>query len=134
MANEGNLKPFKKGDTEIQSMGGIASGESRRKKKEFRERLEVLYEMAVFSGDKKDLEDGSSLEEMAEENTSVLDAMALRVIQMALSGDRESIKLALSITGQLDPPKEEADDIGDGFLEALSGTAAQDWEDYNGKE
>lgn len=134
MANEGNLKPFKKGDTDLQRKGGIASGEARRNRKAFRDRLELLYDMAVFPGEKTEVEDAGSITELSEQNTSVLDAMALRIVQMALGGDRDAIKLALQITGQLEPPQEAPEAADDGFLEALAGTAAQDWAEESDEE
>ena len=51
MANQQNLKPFNKMNSEealkIQKKGGVASVEARRKKKAFREQMQMLLEKNV---------------------------------------------------------------------------------------
>lgn len=138
MANEENLKKgkatqFRSGEEAAKNgkKGGQASGKSRREKKAFRERLEILMQLPVEQGDRLNLDDVKSLSDFDDANALATDIIAVQLMSRAMGGDLNAIKLALSITGQLTPPPEQPAVTDDGFLDALAGTAAEDWSDGN---
>ena len=60
--------------------GGIASGESKRKKKALRERLEILLDMPMKSGREADLEAIKNFAELKGKNITVQDALMIAQI------------------------------------------------------
>ena len=88
MANEQNLIPKAHTLTlEEQSKGGKASGEARRRKKEMRERLEILLSMPISKGKEIDIEKIKGFGELKGKNITVEDAVLIAITQKALKGD-----------------------------------------------
>lgn len=122
-------KISKENAKELGRLGGIKSGEAKRKKKSERERLQLLLELPLKDGKLIDMDKLKSFKGLSGQNITVADAIAATQIQKALKGDRESARLIYSLMGQLGlPPEAEAEEVADdGFIEALKGTAAEDW-------
>lgn len=90
MAKEDNLKPGEyKFTKEDHIKGGIKSGESKRRRKELKETLEML------------------LEETNEKGRSYKELSTLGLIKGAIDGKAENYKLMLAMLGELEE-KEEA--------------------------
>lgn len=91
MANEQNLKPnSERTPSEVREnarKGGIKSGETRRRKKEMRERLEILLSMPLKDGKGADVEKIKSFGAIKGKNITVEDAILIAVAQKALKGD-----------------------------------------------
>lgn len=103
MANEQNLKPFKKNCEETVKKtrkGGINSGIARRKKKSMRESMEILMNMAMKEGKVDSLEDIATFGK-AQKGVNLTCAEQLDVVVMkkALKGDPKFIALAREILG-----------------------------------
>ena len=90
MANEENLKPFneltEKEQREIARKGGIASGESRKKRKTLKEELLLL------------LEKGDTQEKIS-----------LALLQKAMNGDTKAFEVLRDTVGEKPVDKVEAD-------------------------
>lgn len=92
MANEQNLKS---GGTEGAHIftreehvkGGKASGEARRRKKEMKERLEMLLSMPLTNGKGADIDKIKSFAAIKGKNITVEDAILIAITQRALKGD-----------------------------------------------
>lgn len=92
MANEQNLKS---GGTEGAHVftreehvkGGKASAASKRRKKEMRERLELLLSMPISSGKGAELEKIKSYGAIKGKNVTVEDAILIAIAQKAMKGD-----------------------------------------------
>ena len=104
MANEENLIPFnertEKEQRAIQSAGGKASGEARRKRKAMREQAELLLSLPFKDRQFKDVDGNArSLLERYKEVSGIEDvgeidnqmAMLIAMWQQALSGDTGSV-------------------------------------------
>ena len=92
MANEQNLIPASakngyKLSVEEQSKGGKASGEARRRKKEMKERLEILLSMPLKDGKGSDIEKLKSFGALKGKNITVEDAILIAIAQKAMKGD-----------------------------------------------
>ena len=94
MANEQNLingkaTQFKAGEqqVEIARRGGKASAESKRRKKEMRERLELLLSMPISNGKGAELEKIKSYGAIKGKNVTVEDAILIAIAQKAMKGD-----------------------------------------------
>ena len=94
MANEQNLlngkaTQFKTGEeqVEIARKGGKASGEAKRRKKEMRERLELLLSMPIGNGKGAELEKIKSYAAIKGKNVTVEDAILIAITQKAMKGD-----------------------------------------------
>lgn len=93
MANEQNLKPPFTSDQSPEEAskngrkGGIKSGEARRRKKEMRERLEILLSMPISSGKGAELDNIKSFGALKGKNITVEDAVLIAITQKALKGD-----------------------------------------------
>lgn len=92
MANEQNLKS---GGTEGAHVftreehvkGAIASAASKRRKKEMRERLELLLSMPISNGKGAELEKIKSYAAIKGKNVTVEDAILIAITQKAMKGD-----------------------------------------------
>lgn len=124
-------KPFtEENAAEMGSKGGKASVEARRKKKSERERFQTLINLPLNKGAAKDIDTLRNFAALNGKNVTVADAIAIRVIQGALKGDKASAKLIYSMIGELNAEHEPVMETeNDGFLEALGSTAAEDWPD-----
>lgn len=90
----------------IATMGGIASGEARRKKKKIKEDFELLLSLPVKSKKTKEI-----LKNMGIEKDDALYQMALvaSIYNRALNGDKDSIELILNLIGENPNPTQEND-------------------------
>ena len=92
MANKENLIPASaengyKLTADDQSKGGKASGEARRRKKEMKERLELLLSMPIKDGKGTELEKIKNFASLKGKNITVEDAILIAIAQKALKGD-----------------------------------------------
>ena len=132
----------------IASAGGKASGESRRKKADFRKTLNALLTAEIDNPEWSPL-----LESLGLDNT-VESAVNAAMIKEALMGNVKAYEAIAKYSGQSEKTDtdqeeqslrmaaskakmgvddgEEAED--DGFLDALNGSADTDWEDWEENE
>lgn len=132
----------------IASAGGKASGESRRKKADFRKTLNALLTAEIDNPEWSPL-----LESLGLDNT-LESAVNAAMIKEALMGNVKAYEAIAKYSGQSEKTdtdqeeqnlrmaaskakmgvddEEEAED--DGFLDALSGSAGTDWEDWEENE
>ncbi len=134
---------------EIARKGGIASGEARRRKADFRKTLNALLTTKIDSPEWTPLLELLGLESTLE--TAVNAAM----IKEALSGNVKAYEVIARYSGQSDRTEAdqeeqrvrvsaakaksgqewEDDEQDDGFIDALNSSAESDWEDFRaGKE
>lgn len=147
MANYENLIPFdKRTESEqrkIRSAGGKASGEVRRRKADFRRTLNLLLTAEIDSPEwtpmLKSLGLDSTLEaavnaamikEALNGNVKAYEAIAKYAGQSAQTerDDEEQQARVGNIRAKI-PPEDKEELADDGFLDALKGTAAEDWAD-----
>lgn len=123
----------KENAAEMGSKGGKASVEARRKKKSEKERFATLINLPLHKGAVKDIDTLRNFAALDGKNITVADAIAIRVIQSALRGDKASAKLIYSLLGEANPmPSEASSEMeDDGFVDALNGSAVKDWGDEN---
>ena len=95
--------------SECGKKGGIASGESKRKKKAMRDRLEILLSMPMKSGRTADVEAIKNFAELKGKNITVEDAMMIAQIQKALKGDTTAAAFVRDTAGQNPAVKVEAE-------------------------
>lgn len=76
--------------------GGLKSGESKRKKKEFREILEAAFDIIA-----RDKDGNIVLNPDDKKRMSYREAVALKLRNKCLNGDLRAIELSLKITGEL---------------------------------
>ena len=120
--------------------GGKKSGEVRRAKKEMRDLVADILQMNIKAGTPQDFK---NLAESKGKNISVNEALVLAQVKKAMAGDTKAFAFLLQ---QMDAynEKERAEievlkakakgniaeeKPDDGFLEALSDTAEEDWSD-----
>lgn len=147
-----NLIPFNKRteveQRKIQSAGGKASGEARRKKADFRKTLNALLTAEIDNS-----EWSPWLKSLGLDNT-LESAVNAAMIKEALCGNVKAYEAIAKYSGQSEKTdtdqeeqnlrmaaskakmgvddEEEAKD--DGFLDALNGSAGTDWEDWEENE
>lgn len=90
--------------SETARKGGIASGESRRRAYSFNETIKKLARTPMHEGELADLENLSSIEELAGSNLTTGEQMALMVLLKAQKGDMRALELVQGVI---------ADDTGD---------------------
>ena len=107
MANEQNLingkaTQFKSGEQAVESgrKGGKKSAESKRRKKEMRERLELLLSMPIGNGKGAELEKIKSYAAIKGKNVTVEDAILIAIMQKALKGDIPAATFIRDTSGQ----------------------------------
>ena len=101
MANEQNLRvPTSEEAREIGRKGGLASAESRRRKKEMRETLEILLSMPLHNGEAVDIDDVGSFSALDKKNITIEAAMMVKQIQKALKGDTTAAAFVRDTAGQ----------------------------------
>ena len=105
--------------------GGLASAESRRKKKAMRETLETLLAMPLKDGDTADIEEVASLAGLQTENITAQEAMLFKLIHKAIKkGDWKAIELVWKIKGEnFDRPDNTDNDQVLEFIAAMRGEA-----------
>ena len=107
MANKENLKVLTSEEArEIGKLGGVASVESRKQKKQIREHLQILLSGSV--GKNKDGEDIVGAE-----------ALAIRVFQSAIKGDWKAWELVRDTAGQKPIEKVMIADVDAGVVEQI---------------
>ena len=94
---------------EIGRKGGIASGQSRRRRREFRETLEILANMQIKDGVAANIENIRKAPELKNKNLTVLETIALTLVKNAQQGDHQSIKLLIEMLGEKPAEKLEVD-------------------------
>ena len=136
MANEENLIPMnertKDEQREIARQGGIASGKVRKQNADIRKRLREIANMALTDGDVKDIK---SLADAKGANLSISDALVVKLVTMALGGNIKAMNKVMELLGN-DPTEaqETPQSVTSGFIDALSGTALEVWENETPKE
>lgn len=152
MANKRNLVQFSNRSRaeveEINRRGGKASGESRRKKANFRKTLNALLTAEIDSPEWSPVLEALGLDSTLES------AVNAAMIKEALSGnvkayeaiakysgqtertdaDQEEQQLRMAVTKAKMGVNDEDEMEDDGFLDALNGTADTDWEDWEENE
>ena len=145
MANNENLIPFnKRSESEVREFarrGGKASGESRRRKANFRKTLNALLTAKIDHPDWTPI-----LESLGLDSTMEV-AVNMAMIKEALAGNVKAYEAVARFSGQSErtegdleeqkartaavkaktKPEEDDGDRDDGFIEALAGTACEDW-------
>ena len=109
-----NLKPRNlttEEATEMGRKGGLASAESRRRKKTMKETLELFLSLPLEEGQSYDIDNLQNFANLKGKNITVNDAILIKQIQKALKGDNYAINFVrdlvepktnnLNITGEL---------------------------------
>ena len=137
MANEENLIPFTSEQSHEEAVkngrkGGIASGIARRQSADIRKRLREIASMPLNDGDIKDIK---TLADAKGANLSISDAIVVKLVTMALSGNIKAMNKVTELLGN-DPTEaqETPQSVTSGFIDALNGTAAEVWADEAPKE
>jgi hypothetical protein len=131
VANEQNLKPFGSGklteseQREIQKKGNKKSAEVRGINAEMRKRLEQIVKMTLREGraDKiKNLADAKGA------NLTISDALLVKLVTMALSGNIKAMNKLIELIGMDSPaPPEAPQEQSSGFVNALNDSAEEVW-------
>lgn len=75
--------------------GGIASGKSRREKKELQELLELLLSMPMKSGKGADFEKIKNFADLKNQNINVQEAILIAQVQKAMKGDTRAAEMIM---------------------------------------
>lgn len=112
MANEQNLIPVNKRtkseQREIQKKGGIASGETRRKKKSMKQAMNTLLSLPVTDDDNKEKLISLGIDPDDADNQMVVMAT---MMQKALNGNVSAAQFIASITGNVSMSESEREKI-----------------------
>lgn len=84
----------------IASKGGIASGEARRAKRDMKQSLEILLNLAIKKGVVVDPSNAETLTDVKSKNLTVQEAILVAQIQKALKGDLKSAEFLRDTSGQ----------------------------------
>ena len=118
-----NMKPLntrtKEEQKRIASMGGKASGEARRKKASVQSIIKAWAEHPIVPEKFKAQAEAFGID--TDEGRSLL---ALGMLQNAMKGNSKYLEKVLQMLGEDNPTAETP---ADGFIEAIKGTAAEDW-------
>ncbi len=130
MGKSKNLIPFdertESEQREIARKGGKASGVARREKKALKTTLEALLTMPIEDGKLEDVDKIKSLASLDGKNISVQEAIALKALQKALSGDIKAFKAIADI---MNAGTNEGDTTEpDGFIESIEEAAKTVWQ------
>ena len=129
MANEENLIPMnersKSEARELGRKGGIESGKVRKQNADIKKRLKEIASMALRDGDVDEI---TTLADAKSANLSISDALLVKLVVMALGGNIKAMNTLMGMLGN-DPgePQEAPQSVTSGFIDALSGTAAEVW-------
>ena len=132
MANEENLIPFTSEQSREEAKkngrkGGIASGISRRQNADLRKRLREIANMPLNEGEIKDIQ---TLADAKGANLSIADALVVKLVTMALSGNIKAMNKVTELLGNDPTEAQEAQQsVTSGFIDALNGTAQEVWAD-----
>ncbi len=112
MANEQNLIPVNKRtkseQREIQKKGGIASGETRRKKKSMKQAMNTLLSLPVTDDDNKEKLISLGIDPDDADNQMMVMAT---MMQKALKGNVSAAQFIASITGNVSMSESEREKI-----------------------
>ena len=116
MANEQNLKPFTSDQSHEKAVengrkGGKASGEAKRRKKDMRERLEILLSMPIKNGKGADIDKIKGFGELKGKNITVEDAVLIAITQKALKGDIQASTFLRDTIGEKPTDKQQIQNI-----------------------
>lgn len=108
MANTKNLMPVEELNSRRtpeqhsadSKKGGKASVEARRRKKDMKERLQILLSMSIKDGKGADIEKIKNFGSLKGENITVEDAILVAMIQKALKGDVSASNFIRDTSGQ----------------------------------
>ena len=132
MANEENLIPFTSEQSREEAVkngrkGGIASGIARRQNADIRKRLREIVNMPLNDGEIKDIQ---TLADAKGANLSISDAIVVKLVTMALSGNIKAMNKVTELLGNDPTEAQEApQSVTSGFVDALNGTAMEVWAD-----
>ena len=98
--------------SEAGKKGGKASVEARRRRKELKETLEILLNMSLDKRRKNvDIEKIKAFAELKGKNVTVDEAMMIKLVQKALSGDLNSISMIRDTIGEKPSDRVEVKDV-----------------------
>ena len=98
--------------SEAGKKGGKASVEARRRRKELKETLEILLNMSLDKRRKNvDIEKIQAFADLKGKNVTVDEAMMMKLVQKALSGDLNSISMIRDTIGEKPSDKVEVKDV-----------------------
>ncbi len=131
MANEQNLK---RGNPATQITSGRMATEYQKKSvekrnlnTEMRKRLEQLVKMTLKEGKADKIK---SLADAKGANLTVSDALLVKLVTMALSGNIKAMNKLMELIGMSSPePPEAPQEQGSSFVNALNGSAEEVWAD-----
>lgn len=129
MAGEENLIPMsersKEEARELGRKGGIESGRVRKQNADIKKRLKEIVGMAMRDGA---IDEIKTLADAKTANLSVSDALLVKLVAMALSGNIKAMNTLMGMLGN-DPTEaqETPQSVTSGFIDALNGTAAEVW-------
>lgn len=129
MANEENLIPMnertKDEQREIARQGGIASGKVRKQNADIKKRLKEIANMALREGK---IDEITTLADAKSANLSISDALLVKLVAMALSGNIKAMNTLMGMLGTDNTEAQEASQsVSNSFVQALNGTAAEVW-------
>lgn len=137
MANEQNLKPFTSDQSREEavkngSKGGKKSAEVRSVNAAMRKRLEQIIKMTLREGKADKIK---NLAAAKGANLTVSDAMLIKLVTMAMSGNLKAMDRLFELLGMDSPePPEPVPVQSNGFIEALNNTAAEVWSNEAAEE
>lgn len=88
---------------------GIESGRVRRERKDFKNTVETLLSMPTKGGKLSDLESIKNFMDLKGKNVTVQQAIAIKLIQDALKGDKKAFELVVAMIGEQPSNKVEID-------------------------
>ena len=98
--------------SEAGKKGGKASVEERRRRKELKETLEILLNMSLDKRRKNvDIEKIQAFADLKGKNVTVDEAMMIKLVQKALSGDLNSISMVRDTIGEKPSDRVEVKDV-----------------------
>ena len=129
MANEENLIPMnERSKTEARELGrkgGIESGRVRKQNADIKKRLREIASMALNDGEIADIK---TLADAKGANLSISDALVVKLVTMALSGNIKAMNKVMELLGNDPTEAQEApQSVTSGFVDALNGTAMEVW-------
>lgn len=130
MANEQNLRHFTSDQSHEEAVkngakGGKKSGEVRSANAEMRKRLEQIVKMTLKDGKADKIE---NLADAKGANLTVSDALLVKLVTMALSGNIKAMNKLMEMMGMDSPaPPEAPQENGNSFVNALNDAAEGVW-------
>lgn len=105
--------------------GGKKSGEVRSMNAEMRKRLEQIVKMTLKDGKAVKIK---NLAEAKGANLTISDALLVKLVTMALSGNIKALNKLMELLGMDSPaPPETPQEQASGFVNALNDTAEEVW-------